>query len=59
MSQSAAIRIPSERGSIAPDGSDVRASTAGPITAVGVTIPPWPGDDEAVPVAGPWQATAP
>lgn len=28
-----------------------------PLEAVGVTIPPWPGDDEAYFVAGPWQAT--
>jgi mannose-6-phosphate isomerase-like protein (cupin superfamily) len=131
MKEFATIRIPSERGSIAPDGSDVRtllhlagggmahfelgagqtsravthrtveeiwlvlsgsghmwrkqgereevialepgicltiplgthfqfrASTASPIAAIGVTMPPWPGDDEAVPVAGPWQPTAP
>jgi mannose-6-phosphate isomerase-like protein (cupin superfamily) len=24
---------------------------------VGVTMPPWPGDDEAVAVTGPWEAT--
>jgi mannose-6-phosphate isomerase-like protein (cupin superfamily) len=36
-----------------------RASTAEPISVVGVTMPPWPGADEAVPVAGPWQPTAP
>ena len=28
-----------------------------PLAAVGVTIPPWPGDDEATPVAGPWEPT--
>jgi mannose-6-phosphate isomerase-like protein (cupin superfamily) len=27
------------------------------LTAIGVTIPPWPGEDEATPVAGPWQPT--
>jgi mannose-6-phosphate isomerase-like protein (cupin superfamily) len=25
-----------------------------PLTAVAVTMPPWPGDDEAVVVPGPW-----
>jgi mannose-6-phosphate isomerase-like protein (cupin superfamily) len=29
-----------------------------PLEAVGVTIPPWPGDDEAYFVDGPWPATA-
>lgn len=28
-----------------------------PLAAVGVTMPPWPGDGEAVQVEGPWQAT--
>jgi len=28
-----------------------------PLAAVGVAMPPWPGPDEATPVAGPWQAT--
>jgi mannose-6-phosphate isomerase-like protein (cupin superfamily) len=28
-----------------------------PLEAVGVTIPPWPGDDEAYFVEGPWPAT--
>lgn len=28
-----------------------------PLEAVAVTMPPWPGDDEAVPVDGPWQPT--
>ena len=27
-----------------------------PLTAVAVTIPPWPGDDEAYVVAGKWQS---
>ena len=30
-----------------------------PLAAVGVTMPPWPGDGEAIVVAGPWQATVP
>jgi mannose-6-phosphate isomerase-like protein (cupin superfamily) len=29
-----------------------------PLTAVGVTMPPWPGDGEAYEVTGPWAATA-
>jgi mannose-6-phosphate isomerase-like protein (cupin superfamily) len=27
------------------------------LAAIGVTMPPWPGDGEAVPVSGPWQPT--
>jgi mannose-6-phosphate isomerase-like protein (cupin superfamily) len=30
-----------------------------PLTAIGVTMPPWPGEGEAVAVAGPWQASVP
>src|SRR3954447_13369953 len=26
-----------------------------PLAAVGTTLPPWPGDDEALPAAGPWR----
>jgi mannose-6-phosphate isomerase-like protein (cupin superfamily) len=29
-----------------------------PLAAVGCTMPPWPGEDEAYAVDGPWQATA-
>ncbi len=29
-----------------------------PLAAVGVTIPPWPGDGEATVVAGEWEPTA-
>ena len=35
-----------------------RASRSGPLSFVAVTMPPWPGPDEAFPVAGPWAATA-
>ena len=28
-----------------------------PLVAVGTTMPPWPGEDEAQPVAGPWTPT--
>jgi mannose-6-phosphate isomerase-like protein (cupin superfamily) len=31
-----------------------RAAGGAPLAAVGVTMPPWPGDDEAFEVAGPW-----
>lgn len=31
-----------------------RCSGPGPLEAVGITMPPWPGADEAVPVAGKW-----
>jgi len=33
-----------------------RASKAAALSAVAVTMPPWPGDGEAMPVEGPWQA---
>lgn len=32
----------------------VRCDGQEPLTAVGVTMPPWPGADEAVPAEGPW-----
>ena len=35
-----------------------RASGAAALAVVGVTMPPWPGEAEAVAVVGPWQATA-
>lgn len=31
-----------------------RATGAGPLAAVGVAMPPWPGADEAIPVPGKW-----
>jgi mannose-6-phosphate isomerase-like protein (cupin superfamily) len=34
-----------------------RASEDGPLTAVAVTMPPWPGPDEALIVAGNWEAS--
>jgi len=33
-----------------------RASDGGPLAVVGVTMPPWPGDDEAYEVPGAWLA---
>lgn len=30
-----------------------------PLSAVGVTMPPWPGDGEAVTADGPWSPTVP
>jgi len=30
-----------------------------PLAAVGVTMPPWPGEGEAVVVSGAWEATVP
>jgi len=30
-----------------------------PLAAIGVTMPPWPGEGEAVVVTGPWQPTVP
>lgn len=34
-----------------------RASGPGPLAAVGVAMPPWPGDGEAIPVPGKWAPT--
>jgi mannose-6-phosphate isomerase-like protein (cupin superfamily) len=34
-----------------------RAFGAAPLAAVGVTMPPWPGENEAYQVCGPWSAT--
>jgi mannose-6-phosphate isomerase-like protein (cupin superfamily) len=36
-----------------------RALGTEPLTAVAVTMPPWPGDGEAVVVEGPWTPTVP
>ena len=30
-----------------------------PLAAVGMTMPPWPGEDEAMDVAGPWAPQLP
>jgi mannose-6-phosphate isomerase-like protein (cupin superfamily) len=35
-----------------------RAGPGGPLSFVAVTMPPWPGADEAFAVVGPWRATA-
>ena len=34
-----------------------RCDSGEPLTAVGVTMPPWPGEGEAYVVEGPWQST--
>jgi hypothetical protein len=65
-------QLPAVPDAAAPDGSDVRvllelrrgsmahfqfrADGDGPLAAVGVTMPPWPGDHEAYHVPGPWPA---
>ena len=36
-----------------------RAEGAAPLAFLAVTMPPWPGAQEAFPVTGPWRATAP
>lgn len=36
-----------------------RAAADEGVAAVGVTMPPWPGDDEAVVVSGPWTPSSP
>ena len=35
-----------------------RSTTDGPLTCIGVTMPPWPGNAEAEPVPGPWTPSA-
>lgn len=42
-----------------PRGTDFqfRAHGVDPLTAVGVTMPPWPGDGEAIRSIGPWAPT--
>jgi mannose-6-phosphate isomerase-like protein (cupin superfamily) len=37
----------------------LRSLGPGPLAAVAITMPPWPGADEAAPVAGPWTPTEP
>ncbi|OLC49599.1 MAG: hypothetical protein AUH43_07300 [Acidobacteria bacterium 13_1_40CM_65_14] len=34
-----------------------RATGSEPLAALGVTMPPWPGEGEAVPVQGRWERT--
>lgn len=34
-----------------------RAEVGSALAVIGVTMPPWPGPDEAYPVEGPWEAT--
>jgi len=34
-----------------------RSTSPEPLSAVGTTMPPWPGEDEAFPVAGIWEPT--
>lgn len=36
-----------------------RSTSNEPLAAVGVTMPPWPGEGEAVVVTGPWQPSVP
>jgi mannose-6-phosphate isomerase-like protein (cupin superfamily) len=36
-----------------------RASAAEGVSAIGITMPPWPGEAEAVFVGGPWPPTSP
>jgi mannose-6-phosphate isomerase-like protein (cupin superfamily) len=36
-----------------------RALGESPLSAVGVTMPPWPGEGEAIVVPGPWTPTVP
>jgi hypothetical protein len=55
------MQLPGARDVVAPDGSDVRIllqlGRGGMAHAVvGVTMPPWPGPDEAYEVDGAWPA---
>jgi mannose-6-phosphate isomerase-like protein (cupin superfamily) len=36
-----------------------RASSSEAVAAIGITMPPWPGEEEAVSVAGPWSSSTP
>jgi mannose-6-phosphate isomerase-like protein (cupin superfamily) len=36
-----------------------RSLGPGPLCAIGATMPPWPGHDEAYTVEGKWTATVP
>jgi carboxymethylenebutenolidase len=38
-------------------GFQFRSSASGALAAIGVTMPPWPGEDEATIVDGPWRPT--
>jgi mannose-6-phosphate isomerase-like protein (cupin superfamily) len=44
-----------------PLGTEFQFQSVGdePLTAIGVTMPPWPGEGEAVLVEGPWKPTVP
>jgi mannose-6-phosphate isomerase-like protein (cupin superfamily) len=39
-----------------PQGVHFQFRTIGnePLSAIGITMPPWPGEDEAIVVPGPW-----
>jgi hypothetical protein len=56
------MRLPAAPDAVAPDGSAVRVllRLAGGSMAhfqlAAVTMPPWPGDDEAYQVSGAWPA---
>jgi mannose-6-phosphate isomerase-like protein (cupin superfamily) len=34
-----------------------RAEASAPLSFVAITMPPWPGKDEALPASGPWAST--
>jgi hypothetical protein len=44
-----------------PDGGDARilwrSAGSEQLAAIGITMPPWPGEDEALFVAGEWEPT--
>jgi mannose-6-phosphate isomerase-like protein (cupin superfamily) len=42
-----------------PVGTEFQFRSFGhePLSAIGATIPPWPGEGEAAPVKGPWDPT--
>ncbi len=35
-----------------------RASSSQSVSAIAITMPPWPGEGEAAPVSGPWEPSA-
>lgn len=50
------IDLIAEVSVVIPAGCEfqVRASAAAPLVIISATMPPWPGDSEAIEVSGPW-----
>ena len=59
--QSAIVEVYQGVSLTIPKGTHFQFRSFGevPLAAIGVTMPPWPGDDEAVLVSGKWTPTVP